>query len=73
MLTLKSSLQIIVSFGIAAALAYAFGFHLLFAHTALEAIYWGAYYLGTLLVGLFTINKLLRINVTDTKAVLKFN
>ena len=56
MLLIKSFFQVVIIFGISAALAYAFGFHLLFAHTALEALYWGGYYLATLLVGTFCFN-----------------
>lgn len=48
----------LVIFAIGAGLAYVFGFHLLFAHTAMEAIYWAGYYLGTYVVGNLIFNLL---------------
>jgi hypothetical protein len=65
MLYLKLSLQIIGIFAVASALAFAFGFHTLFLHTAFEAVYWGGYYLASLMVGLFFINKVVDIKPID--------
>lgn len=50
---LNSLPRLVLVFTIGSLLAYVFGFHLLFAHTAMEAVYWGAYYFGVLLVGHF--------------------
>ena len=63
MLHLKSSVQFILIFALASALAYGFGFQALFIHTALEALWWGLYYLGSLFVGLFVLNKLPNISL----------
>lgn len=48
---IKAYVRTFFIMGIATALAYSFGFHLLFAHTAFEALYWGAYFFTTYLVG----------------------
>ena len=53
---LKNVCQTLVIFGIASVVAYAFGFHLLFAHTAYEAFYWAGYYLSTSVLGNFLLN-----------------
>lgn len=51
MLYLKLTVQYVSIFAIAALAAYAFGFHMLFAHAAIEAFYWGGYFLAWLLAG----------------------
>ena len=69
MLYVKSTLQGLFIFGIASVLAYAFGFHLLFAHTAIEAFIWAGYYFGSLIIGTFLINKVLKIEIKDKTQV----
>ena len=53
---LRNLSQMLLVFGIASVVAYAFGFHLLFAHTAYEAFYWAGYYLTTSVLGNFLLN-----------------
>lgn len=65
MLYLKITLQVIGIFAIASALAFAFGFHTLFLHTAFEAVYWGGYYLASLVFGMSFINFITKVNPID--------
>lgn len=65
MLYAKITIQVLAIFAIASALAFAFGFHTLFLHTAFEALYWGGYYLASLLVGLTFMNVVAKVKPID--------